>query len=204
MTSRSQEPERIGILGGTFNPIHFGHLLMAENALEHLGLDLVVFAPAGDPPHKPGNGIADSETRLSLVDLAIADRPGFESSRIDLDVSGPSYTWDLLERCRLHWPGADFHFIMGGDSLVDFPTWARPERILELARLAVVPRPGIDQATRPDAGIAGLDDRVDVIDAPLSPISSSDIRDRVAAGRSIRYLLPEPVRAAIINLGLYR
>ncbi len=204
MTTWNRVPQRIGILGGTFDPIHFGHLLMAENAMEQLGLDLVLFAPAGDPPHKPGNGIVDGETRLSLVELAISDRPGFEASHIDLDADGPSYTWNLLERCHRRWPLAALHFVLGGDSLVDFPTWARPERILELARLAVVPRPGVDSANHRVTGIAGLAERVDVIDAPLSPLSSTDIRERVAAGRSIRYLVPEPVRAAIHELGLYR
>jgi len=194
----------IGILGGTFNPIHCGHLVMAENALEQLGLDLVVFAPAGDPPHKTVDGATPPEARYRMVEMAIADRPGFVISRIDLDHDEPAYTWRLLERCAQKWPGNHFHFILGGDSLKEFGSWVRPDRILQLARIAVIPRPDspIEPATL--NAVPGLPDMLDVIDAPLCAVSSTEIRTRIRNGRSIRYLVPHSVRRMIETGGYYR
>jgi nicotinate-nucleotide adenylyltransferase len=192
------------VLGGTFNPIHIGHLIMAENALDQLGLDEVVFAPAGDPPHKPAAGIIDARQRARLVNLAIADRPGFTCSTIDLEHDGPSFTWQLLERVLLMLPNAQLHFIVGGDSLREFGSWARPDRILELARIAAIERPGYPLGNTEIDAVPGLRARLDVVDAPLCSVSASGIRERVRLGRSIRYLVPEPVRNAIGELGLYR
>lgn len=174
---------------------------MAENAREHLSLDTVLFAPAGSPPHKPDQELACALDRLAMIRLAIADRPCFESSTIDLDRDGPSFTWMLLERVVDSCPGAEVTFIMGGDSLQDFATWARPERILELARLAVIQRPGFD-ARFPN--VSGLLDRLDLIESPMCDVSSTGIRERVGNGESIRYLVPEPVRDYIDGRGLYR
>jgi len=194
---------RIGILGGTFNPIHFGHLLMAENALEQLALDEVLFAPAGDPPHKGDVGLITPQERVELVELAIAGRTGFRLTRIDLDHEGPSYTWRLLERCHETWPGVHLHFILGGDSLSEFHTWSRPDRVLELARVAVIPRPDAAVDDRAIDRVPGLRERLDVVDVPLCAVSSTEIRRRVAGGESIRYLLPETVRQRIIEHELY-
>jgi nicotinate-nucleotide adenylyltransferase len=195
---------RIGVLGGTFNPIHVGHLIMAENALDQLGLDEVLFTPAGDPPHKPAAGIIDARQRAHLVRLAIAGRPGFECSTIDLEHQGPSYTWQLLERLLVSMPGANLHFIVGGDSLRDFGSWARPDRILELARIAAVERPGFPLDDAILEAVPRLRAQLDLVEAPLMSISATEIRERVRRGRSIRYLVPEPVRIAIGEHGLFR
>ena len=195
---------RIAVLGGSFNPIHAGHLIMAENALVDLALDAVVFAPAGDPPHKDGNGLASADDRLAMVRLATENRPGFDVSTMDLDVDEPSYTWRLLERMVASEPTTDFWFLMGGDSVHDFPTWRRPERILELARLAVVERPGYLLDLGGSRQVPELPYRTDVIEAPLCDISATDIRQRIASRRSVRYLVPDPVREYIEQHGLFR
>ena len=195
---------RIAIFGGSFNPVHVGHLIMAENTLVDLSLDAVVFAPAGDPPHKSQNGLAPAEARLAMVERAIAHRPGFEASAIDLEAPGPSFTWSLLERVLDREPSANLWFLVGGDSINDFHGWARPERILELARLAVVERPGFTLEISASSQLPELPYRVDIIEAPLCDVSSTDIRERLQQGRSIRYLVPEPVRELIGERGLYR
>jgi nicotinate-nucleotide adenylyltransferase len=194
---------RIAVLGGSFNPIHAGHLIMAENALVDLALDAVVFAPAGDPPHKDGNGLASADDRLAMVRLATENRPGFDVSTMDLDADEPSYTWRLLERMVACEPTTDFWFLMGGDSVHDFPTWRRPERILELARLAVVERPGYLLDLGGSRQVPELFYRTDVIEAPLCDISATDIRQRIASRRSVRYLVPDPVREYIEQHGLF-
>lgn len=195
---------RIGLIGGTFDPIHIGHLIMAENALEQLGLDRVIFAPAGTPPHKAGREISPEIDRLEMVRLAIAGRDGFVDSRIDLDEQGPSYTWELLERLRAKEPGAAITFIMGGDSLREFSTWSRPGHILELARIAVIERPGLDGSIDSLDLMPGLRENTDIVATPSCSISSTEIRWRVARGMTIRYLVPEPVRVLIEERGLYR
>lgn len=195
---------RIAVFGGSFNPIHTGHLIMAENTLTDLALDEVLFAPAGDPPHKPAAGLAAGADRLAMISAAIADRPGFRASRIDLDGEGPSYTWRLLERVRHCHPDADIWFLLGGDSIREFPTWARPDRILELARLAVVERPGFEHAIDSSPPTPALADRADRIEAPLCDVSSTDIRQRVRDSRSIRYLVPGKVREYIDENKIYR
>lgn len=194
---------RIGILGGTFDPIHHGHLIMAENAAEDLGLSSVLFAPAGTPPHKQHDAVTPATDRVAMVDLAIADRPGFDLSRIDMDGVAVSYTWMLLERLRDALPNDELWFILGGDSLHDFPRWENPDRILNVSRLAVIDRPGYvlaDESSLPDF----VARRVDRVEAPLCDVSSTDIRERVQEGRSIRYLVPEPVRSYILQRDLYR
>lgn len=196
--------KRIGLLGGSFNPIHIGHLIMAENAMEQLGLDLVHFAPAGNPPHKTGQRLAPIADRIAMIHLAIADRPMFECSPIDSDHGEPSYTWRLLERLHEQEPDAGIAFIMGGDSLRDFRSWSRPERILELAELAVVERPGVsipdDMLELPPV----RRNRVHFVETPMCSISSTEIRARVKASNTIRYLVPEDVRRYIESNGLYQ
>lgn len=188
---------RIAIFGGSFNPIHIGHLIMAENALTDLDLDEVVFAPAGDPPHKSTTGLAPAADRFAMVEAAIAGRSGFRASRLDLDDAGPSYTWRLLERFAEEEPGSTLWFLMGGDSVRDFTTWQRPDRIMELARLAVVERPGYEITLGSTPLLPELPFRADRIEAPLCDVSSTDIRERIRAQRSIRFLVPESVRTYI-------
>ncbi len=195
---------RVGLFGGTFNPIHIGHLIIAENALEQLGLDEVIFAPAGIPPHKDDGEIAPAGLRMAMVQAAIADRPGFRASAIDLVNDRPAFTWKLLEQMRDEIPDAELVFLMGADSLVNFETWSRPERILQLARIGLAQRPGHPITDHEWTDIAGLRERVDLFDSPMCDVSATDIRNRVAAGRSIRYLVPEAVRRTIESSALYK
>jgi nicotinate-nucleotide adenylyltransferase len=194
---------RVAVLGGSFNPIHVGHMIMAENALVDLDLDEVIFAPAGDPPHKDTRGLLAADDRLAMVKLATENRPGFRVSTMDMESSGPSFTWRLLERMLERESATQFWFLMGGDSVRDFPTWRRPERILELARLAVVERPGFLLDLGGSRQVPELPYRADVIEAPLCDVSSTDIRNRITSGRSIRYLVPESVRSYIEERSLF-
>jgi len=198
-----QQP-RLGLFGGSFNPIHLGHLIMAEHARAQLDLDQVLFIPAGNPPHKGDHYLASTPDRRAMVRLAIAGNERFVASDLDIDHDEPSYTWRLLERVHGNYPDAELWFIMGGDSLADFHTWVRPDRILELTRLAVIDRPGVASNARALATVAGLPDRVDHIEAPLCAISSTEIRRRIGCDETIRYLIPDAVRTYIDRHGLYR
>jgi nicotinate-nucleotide adenylyltransferase len=199
----TNQVRRLGILGGTFSPIHIGHMIMAENALGDLDLDEVLFMPAGRPPHKDAEEPVSPVHRIEMVEAAISGRPGFSCSRLDVDHGELSYTWRLLERITDRYPGADLWFIVGGDSLYDFRSWARPQRVLELARLAVIERPGFPVDESILESLPGMRERVDIVRAPLCDVSSTDLRERIESGRSIRYLVPEPVRIHIEKNGLY-
>ncbi len=191
------QPSRVGLFGGSFNPIHLGHLIMAEQAREQLNLDRVLIAPAGQPPHKSGQDLASIPDRMAMIELAIASNDGLVCSDLDIGGAEPSFTWRLLERLRELYPAAELWFIMGGDSLSEFDTWARPERILELASIAVVERPGyVVESDR----LAS----VEVVEAPLCEISSTGIRARIKDRATVRYLVPDQVRAYIDDNTLYR
>jgi nicotinate-nucleotide adenylyltransferase len=200
----------IGIMGGTFDPIHIGHLAIAEEAREVLGLARVLFVPASVPPHRPDGAVAAAEDRATMVALAIADNEAFELSRIELDRPGPSYTSDTVElladaeRRPGHEP--DLTFILSAETLHDLPTWREPERLLDAARIAVVPREGYPAPERAwlEAEFPGRLGRVDFLEGPRLGLSSTSIRARVAAGRSIRYLVPPAVARYIDDHGLYR
>ena len=198
--------QRLGILGGTFDPIHHGHLRAAEEAHDQLGLQQVLFVPAGDPPHKPGLPISPAHHRLHMVELATADKPHFAISRVDVDRPGPCYTVDTLRLLRAALgPKPAFFFIEGADSLVETVTWYQPQKIIELCELAVVARPGVRvDLTELDKELPGLSKRVHHVQMPLLEISSSDLRARVKTGRSISYLVPPSVEAYIQEQGLYR
>jgi len=203
---------RVGILGGTFDPIHYGHLVIAEQVREALELDRVLFVPAGTPPHKQDEEIAASTDRAAMVELAIAGNPAFAISRIELERDGPSYTVDtveeLVDEAARRGVARDFFFILSSEALAGLHAWHEPVRLMSLCRLVVVPRPG---APLPDtawleshlpAG-AGADRVVCVQTVPLAH-SASDVRNRAAAGRSIRYLVPPAVEAYIREHRLYR
>jgi len=195
---------RLGILGGTFDPPHYGHLILAELAADSLALDRVLFAPAADPPHK-GAPRASAEQRTALVERAIAGNPRFALSRVDLDRPGPHYTVDMLRLLRQEFPGAELVFLIGGDSLRDLPMWSRPGELIQLARLGVMRRPGSAlNLARLERDIPGIRARVDWIDAPQIDISATGIAHRVSAGLSIRYQTPDAVRASIEAHNLYR
>jgi nicotinate-nucleotide adenylyltransferase len=200
----------IGILGGTFDPIHIGHLAIAEEAREVLGLERVLFLPTGVPVHKPGRPISSIEDRVAMVAAAIADNPGFALSRAEVDRPGPSYAVETLEaltaEARAAGSQPDLVFILSSEAYAGLPSWRDPERILELCRLAVLPRPGsapVDPMAMARL-VPGADLRTIVLDGPLLAVSGSTIRSRVAAGRSIRYLVPDAVIAHIGDHGLYR
>lgn len=197
-------PGSRGVFGGTFDPIHIAHLAVAEAAREALGLERILFIPAGEPPHKTGRPITDGERRLAMVDLAIADNPAFETSRIELDRPGPSYTADTLEALATTNP--DLVLILSADAFADLPTWHEPRRVLDLARLVVAPRDGY-----PAAGpelltrhFPGTEARATFLDGPRLRISASELRALAAAGHSLRYLVPDAVAAYIGDHSLYR
>jgi nicotinate-nucleotide adenylyltransferase len=196
-----------GILGGTFDPVHHGHLAVAERTREELGLAGVLWVPAGLPPHKGEELVTPVSHRAAMVELAIADNPLFRLSRVEMDRPGPSYTVDTLERLRADGLGGDegLVLILSAEALARFTGWREPDRILDLARLAVVPRGGHRPVRR--AWLAehfpGREDRVTFLDGPTLLDSATDIRRLAAAGRSIRYLTPDAVVRYIEDHRLY-
>jgi nicotinate-nucleotide adenylyltransferase len=196
---------RIGILGGTFNPPHLGHLAIAQEAHAQLGLDKVVLMPVFSPPHKELVDDPGPEARYELCHLAVAKDERFAVSRIELDRGGPSYTVDTLRTIHAGSPGDDLTFIVGGDVAQGLPSWREPDAVLELATIAVAEREGIrrqDIAERVSA-LPGAADLV-FFDVPRMDISSSSIRRRVREGRPIRYLVPDDVARVIGARGYYR
>jgi len=196
-------PVNLGVMGGTFDPIHLGHLAVAEEAREVLDLERILFVPAGQPPHKPAGEVTSIEHRLAMVELAIADNRAFELSRIEVDRPGPSYTVDTLE--TLAAGGDRVTVILSAETFAELPTWHEPWRLFEAARVAVAPRWGYP-APDPDwlaATFPGREDRVSYLEGPRLGVSSTALRARVAAGRSIRYLVPQPVAAYIAANNLY-
>jgi nicotinate-nucleotide adenylyltransferase len=202
-------PGSIGIMGGTFDPIHIAHLAAAEEAHEALGFERVLFIPAGIPPLKPGRRITPAADRVAMVELAIAANPAFELSRIEVDRPGMSYTVDtvalLAESEEAAGQTPDITLIVSGESLRSLPLWHEPHRLLELCRLAVVPRDGFATPDRTWIGteFPGCEDRIVYLDAPRLRLSATEIRARVAAGRSIRYLVPDAVIGYIGDHDLY-
>lgn len=217
----SAVPGRLGILGGTFDPVHVGHLALAEEARDALGLERVLFVVAGDPWQKAGRRLAPAEIRLAMVEAAIGDNQAFRASRLELDRTGPTFTVDTLEfldaEARDRGASPDLWFLMSADALAGLRTWRNADRILEIARLAVAPRVsdarragGSGQpvaagasARRFRAEFPGRGDRVSFLEGPRLGISSTAIRARVGAGRSIRYLVPDRVAELIREYALY-
>ncbi|MEE8389741.1 MAG: nicotinate-nucleotide adenylyltransferase [Anaerolineae bacterium] len=195
---------KLGILGGTFDPPHYGHLALAENARVQLQLDRVLFVLAGQPPHKPDRPIAPAGHRLAMVEAAIAANPAFAVSRVDMDRPGPHYTVDMLALLRQEHSRAELFFLMGGDSLAQFLTWRDPAGIARQARLAVMRRPGhASDLERLAQAIPGIRERLVWLDVPHLSIASSDLRRRAREGRPLRYLVPPVVEAYICEHRLY-
>jgi nicotinate-nucleotide adenylyltransferase len=196
---------RIGILGGTFDPIHLGHLIIATELRAALRLDRVRFVPAADPPHKPDQRLTPSGDRVAMIQCAIAGHSEFEIDVIELERPGPSFTNDTLVELHRREPDADFVFLMGADSLRDLPTWRAPERILALAEIGVALRPDVEldlaeiYVTLPSA--LG---RVTVVPVPLIGISSRDLRQRAREGRPLAFQVPEAVAQYILEHQLYQ
>jgi nicotinate-nucleotide adenylyltransferase len=194
---------RVGLLGGTFNPPHIGHLVCAQEAIAQLGLERVLLVPVHEPPHKGVESDPGVEHRVELCRRAVAGEERMDVSRVDADVPGPSFTVDTLRRLHADRPGDELTFIVGGDMALSLPSWREPEAILELAELGVAEREGVRRADIAER-LAGLPDRVRFFDMPRLDISSSLIRRLVGAGRPIRYLVPDAVAAYIGEAGLYR
>ncbi|MHB1294314.1 MAG: nicotinate-nucleotide adenylyltransferase [Anaerolineae bacterium] len=196
----------LGVLGGTFDPIHLGHLIVAEEVRCRLGLEAVLFVPARVSPLKLGGGQAGAEHRVRMVELAIADNSSFRLSRVDMDREGPSYTIDTLQALRADLPSAmALHFILGADTLQSLHDWRAPQQIIRLCRIAAMHRPGypIDWEAL-ERQVPGIREATDVIESIQVGISATDIRARLQRGETARYLLPGPVSAYIREHGLYR
>jgi nicotinate-nucleotide adenylyltransferase len=199
----SLRDRRIGILGGTFDPIHIGHLIIASCAADALGLETVQLMPAQTPPHKRGMTVSNVEHRVAMVKLAIEDDSRFSFSALDLRMDAPSYTAELVERIGAAHPESELFFIAGADSLRDFPFWHAPQRILAHARLAIAARPGIEISGTVLDAVPRLRERTSLFESPLMEISATAIRRRVQIGHSIRYLVPDSVETYIRRHGLY-
>ena len=199
-------PRRIGVLGGTFDPPHVGHLWLASLAADEMSLDRVLFMPAGQPPHKGDRPVTRATDRLLMTRLAIAGEDGFEICPIEIERPGPSFTIDSVAELRRAYPDATLFLLMASDSLAQIDTWREPDRLLAEVEWIVGPRPG---GVAPDpAGLAERfgpnAERIHVLAGPMLEVSSSEIRRRVAAGRTIRYLVPREVEELISHHRLYR
>jgi nicotinate-nucleotide adenylyltransferase len=197
-----EDREKIGIMGGTFDPIHYGHLFAAEEARAALSLNRVIFVPSGNSPHKSYASMASAEDRCAMTALAIKDNPHFEISRIETDRTGASYTSDTLrELARIH-PNADIFLITGLDAALDITNWHKPFEILSLCTVVAVARPGYIRDK-----IRELDDIIQdsllILDTDLIDISATAIRRHVRAGGCIRYMTPDPVWRYIMERKLY-
>jgi nicotinate-nucleotide adenylyltransferase len=202
-------PGRTGILGGTFDPVHVGHLAIAEEAREALGMERVLFVPAAAPPHKPDRRLAPVAARVAMVAAAIAGNPAFTLSTVEVDRPGPSFAVDtvaiLAAAARAEGRDPDLWWILSSEAFAAIGTWREPGRLIAACRMAVVPRAGAPRPTAAwiEACLPGSGDRVAVVDGPELGVSSSLIRERLAAGRSVRYLVPDAVRAYIDDRRLY-
>jgi nicotinate-nucleotide adenylyltransferase len=197
---------RLGILGGTFDPPHLGHLVLAEVAADALDLAAVLFVPAADPPHKAAGMVtAAAAHRLAMVERAIAGNPRFKLSRADVDRPGPHYSVDMIRLLQVEYPAAALVFLIGEDSLRDLPSWSRPHELIQLVTLGVMHRVGeqVDRAGL-ERAIPGVGARTTWIDAPCVEISSSVLERDIAEGRSIRYRVPDSVIEYIETHHLYR
>jgi nicotinate-nucleotide adenylyltransferase len=194
------------VLGGTFDPPHNGHLVIAQEALVHLSLSEVIFAPSRQPPHKLGHPITPITQRMEMVRLAIASNPRFTLSRVDVDRAGPTFTVDTIRMLRRQLgDAAKLYFIMGMDSLISLPSWHQPEELIKLCWLAVFERPGFSaDLSRLEQSLPGLADHLVFIPAPALDIAASDLQRRIRAGESISPLVPEAVAAYIRSHSLYR
>lgn len=196
---------RLGILGGTFDPVHLGHLVLAEQAREQLGLTRVLWVPAGEPWRKAGRVVAAAKHRLAMVEIAIAGGPGFELCTVEVDRPGPSYTVETLAGLRDEDRDCELFLLLGMDALEDLPNWHEPDRLVQLATLAVAVRSGERlSAEALELLLPGLGECVVWVEMTRIDITATDLRRRVAQGRSVRYLVPNPVEAYIREQSLYR
>lgn len=191
---------RIGVFGGTFDPPHVGHLIVAEHVREAVKLDRILFVPTATPPHKRDRAITPGERRVAMLRLAIARHDPFAVSDVEVRRGGVSFTADTLEEVKHQHPAAELFFLLGMDNLIEFRTWKDPERILRLARLVVMTRPGFVAGNELENVAGG----VEYCAVPQIGVSGSDIRTRVRDGKSIAFLVTPEVRRFIESHGLYR
>ena len=197
--------QRIGIMGGTFDPIHYGHLLMAEEARQAFALDQVVFVPNGRPAHKKAYLVTSSEDRFAMTLLATESNPYFTCSRIELDRPGPSYTIDTLRAYRALHPDLDaLYFITGADAVLEILSWHEYDKLADECRFIAVTRPGFVLDRLEEMLDADFLHQISFLSIPGLEISSTDLRRRVREGRSVKYLIPEAVEGYIEQNGLYR
>ena len=202
------EQSRIGIMGGTFDPIHYGHLAAAEAARIEFGLCKVIFMPVGNPPHKQSQAISDAEHRYRMTALATSSNSGFEVSRLEVDKAGITYTFDTMKELRnIYGEAPARYFITGADAVLELLTWYKLGELLTLCKFIAVTRPGFD-ICKLEQKIAEITSKYDgeiiCLEVPLLEISSTDIRERIRSGKPVKYLLPEEVEAYIHKNGLYK
>jgi len=200
---------RLGVFGGSFDPVHFAHLLLAECCREERQLDQVVFVPSAVPPHKRDRELTPAASRLAMLELAIAGHEQFTISRYEVDRGGVNYTVDTLRHFRGEYPEAELFFVLGADMLQDLPTWREADQVCELATIVAVRRAGVAEpdftclaSLVPPETIERF--REHQVQMPAMGLSSTEIRQRIAAGRSIRYTTPRAVEKYIETHGLYR
>lgn len=199
-----QPLKRLGVFGGTFDPPHIGHLLLAETARIALDLEQILFLPVGDPPHKNGCDVSLAHHRITMTRLAIANNPAFVLDTTDVDRPAPHYTATLLPILHSRYPQADMWLVLGSDSLQDLPNWHYPHDLLNQCRLAVLERPGVRlDWSALDRLLPELRERVDWLVGPSMLISATMVRQFAAAHRSLRYLIPDPVHQYITEHNLY-
>ena len=205
-TGNGAVSQKIGIMGGTFDPIHYGHLLIAQSAAEEFALDQVLFLPTGRSPHKSEKDVTDPQIRCEMVQIALEDNRKFEISMLEAENTEVNYTYASLQKLKQLYPKAQLYFIMGEDSLDDFPTWKKPEEICRLSTVLV--------AVRNDKGF-GISDKIaeisqmyqadmHMLHAPNFSVSSHDIRKRIHENKSVRYMLPDKLTEYIVQHDLYR
>lgn len=204
--STNRKPLRIGIMGGTFDPIHYGHLVTAEAARWEFQLDRVMFIPAGNPPHKSSRRVSPAEDRFAMSLLATVTHPNFSVSPLEMEREGPSYTVDTLKDLKAVYANAELYFITGADAILEILSWKNPEELLLTSSFVAASRPGYS-SQQLDELLEKLPpelrERIIPLQVPALAISSSDLRRRVAEGRPIKYLLPEAVESYIRKAGLY-
>ena len=202
-----EPPRRIGILGGTFDPPHIGHLWLATLAADAMALERVLFMPAAQPPHKVGQPVSRATDRLLMTRLAIAGNPLLDLCLIEMERPGPSYTIDSIDELeRLHPGDTQLYLVMAADSLAQIDTWREPDRLLERIEWIVGPRPGdaLPDRSSLEARFAEHASRIHLLEGPSLDVSSTALRERVANGQPIRYLVPRGVEELITERGLYR
>lgn len=201
------ESMKIGILGGTFDPVHNGHLEIAREVEKELGLDKMLFMPAGQSPFKLDYEVTPAEQRMEMLRLALEEKPDYEISKLEIERPGVSYTVDTLTELKQKFgDNRELYFIMGRDSLARFAEWREPSRVIEIATLVAIPRPGCEKPDleKLNESVPGLSSRVILLDRPLIDISSTSIREKAARGEALSGSVPKPVEKYIKQQELYR